>query len=127
MEEKKNGNETPVKYDTLLVYEGAKFKTLHTRKHKARKQWIPVNPAEVTSFIPGTVRKIFIKEGQIVKKGDCLLTLEAMKMLNKITASMDGMVKAVNVKTGVNVTKSQVLIELQEAPPVEKKKKRKKD
>jgi biotin carboxyl carrier protein len=125
MEEQKIGVE-PIKYETLEVYEGAKFKTLHTRKHRERKPWVPDNPAMICSFIPGTIRKIYVKEGQVVKKGEKLLTLEAMKMLNELTASIAGKVKTIHVKTGAIVTKSQLLVELEaaEGKAVRKKKRR---
>ena len=34
--------------------------------------------------MPGTINKINFKEGDIVEKGSTILTIEAMKMENKI-------------------------------------------
>jgi biotin carboxyl carrier protein len=112
MEEPKTNTTEPVKYEMLEVYEGAKFKTLLTRKHRERKAWTPDNPALVTSFIPGTIRKVFVKDGQRVKAGDKLLTLEAMKMLNELSAAVSGTVKTIHIKTGQVVSKNQLLVEL---------------
>jgi biotin carboxyl carrier protein len=123
MEDLKPETTETIKYESLEVYEGAKFKTLLTKKHHARKAWEPENLAMVSSFIPGTIRKILVKEGQIVKKGETLLILEAMKMLNNISAGTAGKVKAVHTKIGVVVTKNQLLVELD--PIAEKKKRRK--
>ena len=126
MEEHKSETPEQVKFETLQVYEGAKFKTLYTRKHQERKAWVPDNPALATSFIPGTIRKIFVKEGDLVKKGEKLVILEAMKMLNEIVAEAPGVVKSIPVKIGQIVTKNSVLVELEireEQPKARKKKK----
>lgn len=121
MEEQKE-NKEPVKYESFEVYEGAKFKTLLTRKHLARTPYVAADPRIVISFIPGTIRKVFVKEGQSIRKGDKLCSLEAMKMLNEIRSDMDGKVKTIHVKPGVNVCNKQLLIELEEDKPVKKKK-----
>jgi len=124
-EEKKDQEPVPViKYDTLEVYKGAKFKTLLSRSYRERKHWVPVDPTVIKSFIPGMIRKVFVKEGQTVKKGEKLCSLEAMKMMNEITTSIDGVVKTVHVKAGVNVTNHQVLVELEKIEVKKKKGKR---
>jgi biotin carboxyl carrier protein len=122
MEEQKE-NQDPVKYESFQVYEGAKFKTLLTRKHLARKPHVPEDLRIVKSFIPGTIRKVFVKEGQPVKKGEKLCTLEAMKMVNLICAAMDGIVKIIHVKPGTLVSNKQVLVELEESGGKKKEKK----
>ena len=60
--------------------------------------------------MPGLVLDIRVVEGDAVKKGDPILVLEAMKMENIIKSPTDGIVKKINVKKGVAVEKSQVLI-----------------
>ena len=47
--------------------------------------------------LPGTISAISVKVGSQVKRGDCLLVMEAMKMENNIVASVDGQVKAIHV------------------------------
>jgi biotin carboxyl carrier protein len=63
--------------------------------------------------MPGLVLTINVSEGQSVKKGDVLITLEAMKMENTLKAVADAIVKKVVVKKGVAVEKNEVLIYLQ--------------
>ncbi len=63
----------------------------------------------VTSPLPGTIQNIFVTTGQQVKKGDVLLTIEAMKMENEIMASGNGVVSSVNVVTGASVDTGTVL------------------
>jgi biotin carboxyl carrier protein len=78
----------------------------------ARKSYEPVDFNKVYSFIPGTIRKIFVKEGSKVKQGSHLLELEAMKMVNNIIAPVDGVVTKINVKTGDLVAKNILLVEM---------------
>jgi len=95
-----------------LTVESAKYRTLLTKKFENRKAYKEKDPRMVIAFIPGTIRKINVKEGDVVSKGDLLLTLEAMKMKNRILSPLDGTVKHVNVKSGIIVAKNCVLIEL---------------
>jgi acetyl/propionyl-CoA carboxylase alpha subunit len=62
--------------------------------------------------MPGLVVAINVSEGQSVKKGDVLITLEAMKMENTLKAVSDALVKKVAVKKGSAVEKNEVLIYL---------------
>lgn len=89
------------------------YKTTVNKKFEERKKFIPNNPKLVEAFIPGTIVEIKVEVGDDVKVGTPLLILEAMKMKNKLTAVVEGKVKAINVEKGQRVTKNQVLIELE--------------
>ncbi|MEL7587752.1 MAG: acetyl-CoA carboxylase biotin carboxyl carrier protein subunit [Prolixibacteraceae bacterium] len=65
------------------------------------------------SPMPGKVRDVFVSKGKIVKKGEALLILEAMKMQNQVLASEDAKVVAVHVKPDDTVLGGQVLIDLE--------------
>ena len=67
---------------------------------------------QVKSPLPGSVIKVLVAEGQAVKKGDTLLTLESMKMENAIMAEADGTVKQIAVTPGQNVMQDDLLIVL---------------
>ena len=64
----------------------------------------------VKAPLPGVVTKILVKEGQVVKKGDVVLVLEAMKMENNITAEADGTVSGICVSAGDSVMEGTTLI-----------------
>ena len=68
--------------------------------------------AQVKSPLPGSVIKVLVSEGQAVKKGDTLLTLESMKMENAIMAEQDGTVKQIAVTPGQNVMQDDLLVVL---------------
>ena len=67
---------------------------------------------QVKSPLPGSVIKVLVSEGQAIKKGDTLLTLESMKMENPILAEADGTVKQIAVSAGQNVMQDDLLIVL---------------
>jgi biotin carboxyl carrier protein len=54
--------------------------------------------------------KAAVKEGDVVKAGDLLIVLEAMKMENHINSPRDGTVAELNVKAGQNVETGTVLL-----------------
>jgi biotin carboxyl carrier protein len=65
----------------------------------------------VKAPMPGLIIDLKVKAGDLVKAGDALLILEAMKMENILKSPGDGTVKNVKVKKGESVEKSQVLVE----------------
>ena len=67
---------------------------------------------QIKSPLPGSVIKVLVSEGQAVKKGETLLTLESMKMENAIMAEADGTVKQIAVTPGQNVMQDDLLIVL---------------
>ena len=79
---------------------------------KANSQQPTANGLQVKSPLPGSVIKVLVSEGQAVKKGDTLLTLESMKMENAIMAEQDGTVKQIAVTPGQNVMQDDLLIVL---------------
>lgn len=78
-----------------------------TVQKKAGDSTIPV-----VAPLPGTIMEIKVRQGDIVKKGDTLLIMEAMKMENNVLAEKDGVVEKMNVRPGDNVLQGDVLIEL---------------
>ena len=88
-------------------------KVQHLSRLVMRKVLTSVNSGDITSFMPGTIGKILVKKGDKVKKGQNIIILECMKMDNELQAPFDAKVKSINVKTGENVGKDAVLIELE--------------
>ncbi len=66
----------------------------------------------VESPLPGVVVSIAVTEGQAVKAGDLLLTLEAMKMENAIQADNAGTVTRILVSNGQSVQSGDPLVEI---------------
>jgi biotin carboxyl carrier protein len=64
--------------------------------------------------MPGQVRSVTVGVGDVVKKGQTLVVIEAMKMEIRIQALKDGTVKTVQVKQGQTVEREQILIEMED-------------
>ena len=69
--------------------------------------------------MPGQVLKIFVETGDVVRKGDPLLVLEAMKMEHQIAAPYDGRVESIGCKAGDLVQPGIDLISLIPEQPEE--------
>ena len=65
--------------------------------------------------MPGNVLAVMVQVGDVVKKGQTLLILEAMKMEHPVQASIDGLVSEINVTAGEQVDNNQSLIVLTES------------
>ena len=59
---------------------------------------------DIRSHLTGTVNDISVEQGEEVAQGQVLIVLEAMKMLNNITAEISGKVSEINVSPGDKVT-----------------------
>ena len=63
--------------------------------------------------LPGVIIDVKVNVGDMVKKGDTVIVLEAMKMENNINTDRDGKVVAVQVAKGDTVADGAVLVILE--------------
>jgi pyruvate carboxylase len=71
------------------------------------------NAGHVPAPMPGLVVSVAVEVGQAVKRGDLLVTMEAMKMETTISADRDGTVKRVVVGPDTEVDAKDLLLELE--------------
>lgn len=64
----------------------------------------------VRAPIPGLVVAVRVKPGDVVKKGEVLLVLAAMKLENEISAPRDGKVTGVTAQAGSAVERGATLV-----------------
>ncbi len=83
--------------------------TTYKSSHKLQ---LPTKTNAIKAPLPGTISAINVKVGSQVKRGDCLLVMEAMKMENNIVATSDGQVKTIHVTVGQSVSQEDPLVEL---------------
>ncbi|WP_038037126.1 pyruvate carboxylase [Thermopetrobacter sp. TC1] len=83
------------------------------RKAATHPKADPGNPKQIGAPMPGVVSTVSVQEGQTVKAGDVLCTLEAMKMETAIHTETDGKVARVLVHPGQQVDAKDLLIELE--------------
>jgi biotin carboxyl carrier protein len=67
----------------------------------------------INAPMPGLILKFCKKEGEVVKKGESLLILEAMKMENEIRSPVDGIIKEIFKKEGSSVEKGEIILTLE--------------
>ena len=72
------------------------------------------NKSEVGSSIPGTIVKVLVKEGEVVKESQLLMVVEAMKMETNIIATKNGKIGEILVKEGESVISGQLVALIEE-------------
>ena len=68
---------------------------------------------DILAPMPGIIIGLEVKQGDMVREGDTVLILEAMKMENSIKCPKDGIIKSIFVEKGSAVEKNKLLIELE--------------
>ena len=63
--------------------------------------------------MPGLILDVIVKESDLVKKGDPVIILEAMKMENILSSPVDGIVKEIKVNPLQTVEKNNILIKFE--------------
>ena len=72
------------------------------------------SPIVGTAYLaPEPGAKPFVTSGKKIKRGDTVMIIEAMKTMNHVSSSLDGMVKKVCVEDGQPVEYDQTLIILE--------------
>ena len=72
----------------------------------------PAGANDVACPLAAVVVAVNVKEGQKVKAGDLLVTLEAMKMNTPVNSPADGTVAKICVSAGQSVNEGEVLLSL---------------
>ncbi|MAJ21718.1 MAG: pyruvate carboxylase [Paracoccaceae bacterium] len=86
---------------------------LVTSETISRPKADPSNSNHIGAPMPGVISTVSVNEGQTVKKGDLLLTIEAMKMETGIHVERDAKIKAVHVKAATQIDAKDLIIELE--------------
>ena len=86
---------------------------LVTSETTSRPKADPSNSNHIGAPMPGVISTVSVNEGQTVKKGDLLLTIEAMKMETGIHVERDAKIKAVHVKAATQIDAKDLIIELE--------------
>ncbi|PJF38764.1 MAG: hypothetical protein CUN55_16340, partial [Phototrophicales bacterium] len=103
-----------------ISFEGKK-RWIHDGQHHYSLLWVTPLPeaggkrereGSLRAPMPGQIIEIMVEKGQIVKTGDVLVKLEAMKMEHSIEAPYDGEVAALYCAKGETVQADVVLLEL---------------
>jgi len=81
-----------------------------TKYLKSRKKIDNLEENIISSPMPGKVVKIMVKQGDLVKAGDTVVVVSAMKMESEYKVKSDRLIKEIKVKEGDTVSANQPLI-----------------
>lgn len=69
----------------------------------------------IVAPMPGKVTRVSVKKGDLVKRGQMLVVMEAMKMEYTLEADRDGRVEEVRMQTGQQAALGEVLVRVVDA------------
>ena len=108
-------NNTPINNQAVVTSNSPAIQNEHTIDNSNKK-----SGTEITSPIIGTAyhatepgAKKFVEVGKKIKKGDTIMIVEAMKTMNHVPSTSDGIVKEICVKDGQPVEFGQTIIILE--------------
>jgi biotin carboxyl carrier protein len=79
----------------------------------AGKSAQPAGPAPLLAPMPGMIVRVHVQAGDVVRAGQGLIVMEAMKMENELRASVSATVRVVHARIGTAVEKGALLLELE--------------
>ncbi|HPT15350.1 MAG TPA: biotin/lipoyl-binding protein [Bacteroidales bacterium] len=82
----------------------------HPSVSKTASPSAPKGTGNIKSPLPGVILELHVREGDSVKIGQKLITLEAMKMENNINADKEGKVVSIKVGKGDSVMEGDILL-----------------
>lgn len=68
---------------------------------------------EISAPMPGIILDVKVSVGDVIKRGQAVVVLEAMKMENDIVATCDGTITSILVNKGDSVNSSDPLVTIQ--------------
>jgi biotin carboxyl carrier protein len=99
--------------DRIHAFADGEFYDLHVeREGRARRTAGRTHVESLTVPMPARVVKVLVTEGQAVKRGDVLVTLEAMKMELPLKAPRDASVRSIASRVGDLVQPGTAVLEL---------------
>jgi acetyl/propionyl-CoA carboxylase alpha subunit len=100
--------------DAVIFQDGAAF-TLARARRAAHGGSVEAGDGRILSPMPGKIVALTAEAGAKVRKGEALVTLEAMKMEHALVAPFDGKVIELAVALGDQVSEGALLVKLEAA------------
>jgi pyruvate carboxylase len=79
-------------------------------KEVAKPKADPAQPGQIGAPIPGVVSTVAVELGQVIKRGDRLLVMEAMKMQSTVYSPVAGTIRQMLVQPGQHVEAKDLLL-----------------
>ena len=94
-------------------WNGQVFRSMAASRPPEHRRTADDVPQPITAPMPATVLKILVELGDVVRKGDTLVIVEAMKMELPLRASGDAVVRRIACREGELVQADSVLVVLE--------------
>ncbi|MDL2265658.1 acetyl-CoA carboxylase biotin carboxyl carrier protein subunit [Parabacteroides sp. OttesenSCG-928-G07] len=102
--------EKPTKKQVVTIKRPAQAPTTSTGAPVISRPAASSNPGAIKSPLPGVILEVKCSVGDVVKRGQNLLVLEAMKMENSIPSDRDGKIISIQVNKGDSVLEGADLV-----------------
>jgi acetyl/propionyl-CoA carboxylase alpha subunit len=99
--------------DEIVVFEAGEAIAFSLERARGGPADAGVSSGQLAAPMPGRIVSVSAEPGAAVKKGQPVVTLEAMKMEHTLTAPFDGKVVELNVRPGEQVSEGTVLARLE--------------
>ena len=86
----------------------------HLKIHKGDRKSPVSNPKEITAPMPGKIIKLLKKQGDLVKSGDTVVVMEAMKMEYNLKVQHSMIVSKILCQENETVELGEKLVEMEE-------------
>jgi 3-methylcrotonyl-CoA carboxylase alpha subunit len=106
-----SGQVTPIDAGVLITDRGATHLVTQYRPSGAAAG--AASDGALISPMPGKIIAVEVRQGDVVAKGQKLVTLEAMKMEHSLTAPFDGVVAELSAVTGGQVSEGALLARIE--------------
>lgn len=110
-------SETPSTHTTMVAAPVATTEVVQQAKEEVAENLNTLVKAPLVGTYyesPSPDANAFVRVGQKVSKGETLFIVEAMKVMNEITAPVDGTIEKINVSDASMVEFGQVVMEIKE-------------
>jgi biotin carboxyl carrier protein len=102
--------EKPTKKQVVTIKRAAQAPTTATGEPIVSRPAASTSQGAVRSPLPGVILEVKCKTGDMVKRGQTIIILEAMKMENSINADREGVIKEIKVNKGDSVLENAELV-----------------
>lgn len=86
-------------------------------QNRSRKKGMGADSSDITPPMPAIVISVAVATGDVVKKGQAVVIVSAMKMETTLVAPFDGTVTKVNVGEGDKVMPGDILVDIEKTGP----------
>lgn len=98
------------KYERTFLVDGQVLSLENIQAGQAEEE--DLNVVVLKSSFSGFVRKVFVRKHDRVRKGEPVVELESMKMINVLHSPIDGVVEEVYVSSGKGVLAGEKLLKI---------------